>query len=77
MKLKKVLEGGDLRSPFYNAKKRGTFTPDNNALCQPVQDRLWLKTMLFWLNQRITLKSLYGVRDFVSATFLLCKKYVQ
>ena len=24
------------------------------CLCQPVQDRLWLKTMLFWLNQRIT-----------------------
>ena len=23
------------------------------CLCQPVQDRLWLKVMLFWLNQRI------------------------
>ena len=24
------------------------------CLCQPVQDRFWLKTMLFWLKQRIT-----------------------
>ena len=23
------------------------------CLCQPVQDRLWLKAMLFWLNRRI------------------------
>ncbi|KDS74601.1 putative transposase [Parabacteroides distasonis str. 3999B T(B) 4] len=29
-------------------------------LCQPVQDRLWLKTMLFWLNQRITSSRFMG-----------------
>ena len=30
------------------------------CLCQPVQDRLWLKTMLFWLNQRITSSRFMG-----------------
>ena len=30
------------------------------CLCQPVQDRLWLKAMLFWLNQRITSSRLMG-----------------
>ena len=29
-------------------------------LCQPVQDRLWLKTMLFWLNRRITSSRFMG-----------------
>ena len=30
------------------------------CLCQPVQDRLWLKTMLFCLNQRITSSRFMG-----------------
>ena len=30
------------------------------CLCQPIQDRLWLKTMLFWLNQRITSSRFMG-----------------
>ena len=30
------------------------------CLCQPVQDRLWLKAMLFWLNQRITSSRFMG-----------------
>ena len=29
-------------------------------LCQPVQDRLWLKAMLFWLNRRITSSRFMG-----------------
>ena len=36
----------------------------SEILCQPVQDRLWLKTMLFWLKPAYYLKSLYGVRGF-------------
>ena len=30
------------------------------CLCQPVQDRLWLKAMLFWLNRRITSSRFMG-----------------
>ena len=39
-------------------------------LCQPVQDRLWLKTMLFWLNQRDSPCTLQTV-IFLQATLII------